>query len=142
MNSAAGARLDSSRHPFFRISCFCSRLMCAGADAFRPLWARRRLNLSVIRLRSEKLRCEASEKPGGLPRRKVGGRIANSIEGVVHDGRNASSAMRSGSEQEPFHTPAHTKTCRKTLKKQQLRAFLLHFFVYNKAVCVLFFYSS
>ena len=38
-------------------------------------------------------------KAGGLPRRKVGGRIANSIEGVAHDGRNASSAMRSGHEQ-------------------------------------------
>ena len=42
---------------------YYSRLMCAGADAFRPLWARRRLNLSAIRLRSEKQRPEAEEKP-------------------------------------------------------------------------------
>ena len=42
---------------------YYSRLMCAGADAFRPLWARRRLNLSAIRLRSEKQRYEAEEKP-------------------------------------------------------------------------------
>ena len=44
-------------------SRYYSRPMCAGAGAFRPLWARRRLNLSAIRLRSEKQCCEASEKP-------------------------------------------------------------------------------
>ena len=48
---------------FTRFSGYNSRLMCAGADAFRPLWARRRLNLSAIRLRSEKQRYEAEEKP-------------------------------------------------------------------------------
>ena len=34
-----------------------------GADAIRPLWARRRLNLPAIRLRSEKQRPKAEEKP-------------------------------------------------------------------------------
>ena len=57
---------DSSRtrEPWtVTMNCYCPRLMCTGVDAFRPLWARRRLNLSEIRLRSEKQRPEAEEKP-------------------------------------------------------------------------------
>ena len=48
---------------YLQFLSYCSRLMCTEADAVRPLWAGRRLNLSVIRLRSEKQRYEAEEKP-------------------------------------------------------------------------------
>ena len=50
---------------------YCSRLMRAGTDAVRPSWARR---------------------AGGLPQPAAVIRIASSIEGVAHDGRNASSS--------------------------------------------------
>ena len=78
-----------------------SRITLIGRTASRTSSTRRRLNLSHIRLRSKKVRCEAEEKPPLVhwfspppnafsifgDRRR---RIANSTKGAVDNGRDAS----------------------------------------------------